>query len=129
MALTNADYQDMQGLLRYGYSRLSEACFLLLRINDPVAAGRWLETAPVTTAEERNPPPEQALQVAFTHEGIRKLGLPGDQLDGFSMEFITGMCGDENRSRCLGDVGENSPEYWEWGGPTSGPDMVALIYA
>lgn len=129
MGLSNADYRDMQGLLRYGYGRLTEASFLLLRINDAVASGRWLETAPVTTAEEQNPPPVKALQVALTYEGLRKLGLPEAQLSGFSAEFISGMCGDKNRSRRLGDVGESSPEYWQWGGTSSLPDLVAMIYA
>jgi len=102
MALTNADYRDMQGLLRYGYGRLTESCFLLLRIDDSVAAGHWLETAPVTTAEEQNPPPTRALQVALTHEGLRRLGVSDEVLKGFSAEFLSGMSGDENRSRRLG---------------------------
>ena len=129
MALTNADYRDIQGLLRYGYGRLAEACFLLLRIDDPAAASRWLEAAPVTTAEEQNPPPVRALQLAFTCEGLRKLGISEDQLNNFSAEFISGMSGDENRSRRLGDVGASSPEYWQWGGPADVPDLVAMIYA
>jgi deferrochelatase/peroxidase EfeB len=129
MAFTNADYRDTQGLLRYGYARLTEACFLLLRIEDAVAAGHWLENAPVTTAEEQKPPPTRALQVAFTCEGLRKLGLPDDLLDGFSAEFLSGMSGDENRSRRLGDVGANAPEYWQWGGAGDVPDLVALLYA
>jgi len=129
MALTNADYRDLQGLLRYGYGRLTESCFLLLRIDDSVAAGHWLETAPVTTAEEQNPPPIRALQVALTYEGLRKLGISDDVLKGFSAEFISGMSGDENRSRRLGDEGASAPKDWQWGGPGSVPDMVAIIYA
>lgn len=129
MAFTNADYCDTQGLLRYGYARLTEACFLLLRIEDAAAAGHWLETAPVTTAEEQKPPPTRALQVAFTCEGLRKLGLPEDLLNGFSAEFLSGMSGDENRSRRLGDIGANAPEYWQWGGASDVPDLVALLYA
>lgn len=129
MAFTNADYRDMQGLLRFGYVRLTEACFLLLRIEDAAAAGHWLEHAPVTTAEEQKPPPERALQIALTCEGLRKLRLPEDLLSGFSAEFLSGMSGDENRSRRLGDVGENAPSYWKWGGSDSVPDLVVLLYA
>ena len=129
MAFTNADYRDTQGLLRFGYVRLTEACFLLLRIEDAAAAGRWLDNAPVTTAEEQKPPPERALQIGLTCEGLRKLGLPDDLLNGFSAEFLSGMSGDENRSRRLGDVGANAPEYWQWGGAGDVPDLVALLYA
>jgi deferrochelatase/peroxidase EfeB len=69
------------------------------------------------------------LQVALSFEGLRKLGLAEGVLSEFSAEFISGMAGDENRSRRLGDVGANSPEYWRWGGPASVPDLVAMIYA
>ena len=61
--------------------------------------------------------------------GLRKLALDETILDGFSAEFLSGMCGDENRSRRLGDVGANSPEGWLWGWPDSVPDMMAMIYA
>ena len=60
----------MQGLLRFGYGKLTAACFLLLRIDDAVAAARWLAQAPVSTAEVQSPPPTRALQVAFTEHGI-----------------------------------------------------------
>jgi deferrochelatase/peroxidase EfeB len=129
MAVTNADYRDMQGLLRFGYARLTEACFLLLGIEDAAAAGHWLESAPVTTAEEQKPPPTRALQIALTCEGLRKLGLPDDLLNDFSAEFLSGMSGDENRSHRLGDVGASAPAYWQWGATGDVPDLVALLYA
>jgi deferrochelatase/peroxidase EfeB len=129
MAFANADYRDMQGLLRFGHVRLTEACFLLLRIEDAAAAGHWLESAPVTTAEVQHPLPTRALQIAFTCEGLRKLGLPDDLLNAFSAEFLSGMSGDENRARRLGDVGANASAYWQWGGAADVPDAVALLYA
>ena len=129
MAFTQADYQDMQGLLRFGYGALTEACFLLLRIEDAAAAGLWLEGAPMATAEVQIPPPAQALQLAFTCEGLRKLRVAEETVNGFSAEFLSGMAGDENRSRRLGDIGESAPQHWQWGGPGNVPDMVAMIYA
>ena len=45
------DFADIQGLVRFAHARLSEACFLLLRIVDRRAAGAWLAAAPVTTAD------------------------------------------------------------------------------
>jgi deferrochelatase/peroxidase EfeB len=129
MAFTNADYRDTQGLLRFGYARLTEACFLLLRIEDASAAGHWLESAPITTAEEQKPPPVRALQIALTCEGLRTLGVPDDLLSDFSAEFLSGMSSDENRSRRLGDVGASAPAYWQWGGAGGVPDLVALLYA
>jgi len=129
MPLANANYADMQGILRFGYSKLTAACFLLLRIDDAPSARRWLSNAPVASAEVQNPPPTRTLQIAFTSQGLSKLGIPDAILNGFSAEFISGIVGDDNRSRRLGDVGPNAPEQWIWGGYNSVPDAVAMIYA
>lgn len=127
--LSNADYGDIQGLLRFGYSRLTAACFLLMRIDDAASACRWLANAPLSSAEAQSPPPSRALQIAFTYQGLSKLGVPDEILKGFSTEFLSGMVSDDNRSRRLGDVGPNAPERWFWGAPASVPDAVAMIYA
>jgi deferrochelatase/peroxidase EfeB len=129
MAVSSADYDDMQGLLRFGYGRLTEACFLLLRVQNAAAAGSWLENAPVATAKELSTAPERALQLAFTSNGLRKLNMDEQVLSGFSAEFLAGMTGDANRSRRLGDTGANDPKYWEWGGEGKLPDAIAMIYA
>jgi deferrochelatase/peroxidase EfeB len=127
--LSNADFSDMQGLLRFGYGKLTRACFLLLRIDNPVATSRWLEQAPVATAEVQNPPPSRALQIAFTVQGLKTLQLSEKIISDFSAEFISGMAGEDNRSRRLGDVGPNSPDNWLWGSSTLLPDIAVLIYA
>lgn len=129
MAVSSVDYDDIQGLLRFGYGRLTEACFLLLRIQNAAAAGAWLEGATVATSKEMSSPPERSLQLAFTSKGLRKLGVNEQVMKGFSAEFLGGMSGDDNRSRRLGDTGANAPEYWQWGGPESVPDVIAMIYA
>jgi len=123
------DYADIQGLVRFGYGALTEASFLLLRIRDAAAARSWLASAPVSNAVALAQAPDTALQVAFTCEGLRALGLNKDVLAGFSAEFYSGMSGDESRSRRLGDVGANSPQYWEWGGQNKEPHLVVMLYA
>ena len=119
----------MQGLLRFGYGKLTQACFLLLRIDNPIAASMWLERAPIASAEIQNPPPSRALQIAFTVQGLKTLGLPEKIISGFSAEFISGMASEDNRSRRLGDVGANSPDKWLWGSSDLLPDIALLIYA
>jgi len=127
--ITNVEFSDVQGLLRFGYGKLTGACFLLLRIEDPAAAAGWLAEAPVSTAEVKSPPPERALQLAFTSQGLKRLGLSSEILDGFSAEFISGMAGEDNRSRRLGDTADSSPSKWQWGSSNTSLDMVAMIYA
>ena len=46
----------------------------------------------------------------------------------FSNEFVAGMT-TPHRTRILGDVGENAPEQWDWGGPAAPVDAVLLLYA
>jgi deferrochelatase/peroxidase EfeB len=123
------DFSDVQGLAVFGYGKLTEACYLLLRIRDAAAARSWLLSAPVSDAEYRQTPPETALQVAFTATGLRALGLSVSTIAGFSAEFVDGMAGDANRSRRLGDVGQNDPSSWLWGGPGKDPDLVVMLFA
>jgi deferrochelatase/peroxidase EfeB len=129
MSTATADFSDIQGLVRFGYGSLTEASFLLLRIHSDAAARSWLATAPVTTAEQLSKPPQRALQVAFTREGLEALGVEEDLLSGFSPEFLSGMAGQESRSRRLGDVAANAPQSWQWGGPGNVPHLLLLLYA
>ena len=123
------DYRDVQGLVRFGYNRMTEASFFLLAIRDPATARAWLSTAPVADAAERRPPPATAMQVAFTADGLRTLGVPVDAMEGFAPEFLSGMAAEESRSRRLGDVGVSAPSRWRWGGPGRVPHLLALLYA
>ncbi len=114
---------DIQGLVLHGYKVMDAACFLLLKIEDPVQARRWLrETLPyVTTAADKTS--EQlsqwttCLNLALTWSGLKALGLPATALETFPAEFREGMSA---RADVLGDTGESAPEDWEFGG-ASGP--------
>jgi len=122
-------FADVQGILRFAHRHLTEASFVLLRIADAAAARAWLRTAPVTSAATGTPLPDTAMHVAFTSEGLRRLGLPDDLIAGFSDEFIQGMAGDDDRSRRLGDVGANSPQHWRWGRAGDVPHVLVMLYA
>ena len=118
---------DVQGLFARGYGDLKSAAFLLLKIEDAAAARRWLgETAVTITREDRRP--EHALNVAFTSSGLARLGLPADAVAMFSNEFVAGMT-TPHRTRILGDLDENAPERWDWGGPAAPVDAMLLLYA
>jgi deferrochelatase/peroxidase EfeB len=127
------DRRDVQGLAAYGYGKLTEAYYLLLRIRNAAAARSWIGSAMdlnwVSTAEERKPGPETALQIAFTSAGMQALGLPKRVIAGFSTEFIYGMGADANRSRRLGDIGKSDPVHWCWGGPDKAVDLVVMLFA
>src|SRR6187401_3149547 len=127
MRLMDEDYRDIQGLVRFGYRHLPSARFQLLTLVDLPAARAWLSEAPVTNAV-KGPRPDAALHVAFSYEGLRKLGGRPDTLAQFPYEFKSGMT-EPSRSRRLGDVGDNDPNRWQWGGPGNVPDVLVMLYA
>ncbi|HEX5320367.1 MAG TPA: hypothetical protein VFW46_14485 [Stellaceae bacterium] len=122
-------FDDIQGLVRFGHGHLSDASFLLLRIEDPAAARAWLAAAPVTSAEEKQPLPEAVLHIAVTSSGLSRLGFSEAALAGFSDEFLSGMAGEDNRSLRLGDVAASAPSYWDWGAAGREPDLLVMLYA
>lgn len=127
-ALNMVDFSDVQGLLRFGYKRMTRASYALLRVKDAAAARAWLRAAPVNNAVALETPPSTALHLAFSAPGLRALGLPESVIEGFSHAFRGGMA-QENRSRELGDVGADAPENWHWGGPGREAHLVAMFFA
>ena len=57
MTSADVDEADVQGIVRFGHGKLTEACFLLLQIADRPAARSWLATAKITSAAD---PPSPA---------------------------------------------------------------------
>ncbi len=128
MSEKKIDFADVQGLVRFGYGKMKEASYALLRVKNPEAARSWLRTAPITSAVTMNPPPTTAMQVALTASGLEAIGLTASVLAQFSPEFLTGMT-EESRSRRLGDVGNNAPEKWEWGYESTVPHLIVMFFA
>lgn len=123
------EFEDVQGILRFSHNHLKSAGFLLLRVTDPGAAKAWLATAPVTNAAAVDPPPNRALQIALTCEGLKALNVTDSIIQGFSVEFVAGMHGDENRSLRLGDIGDSAPAKWLWGAEQNLPHILIMLYA
>ena len=117
-----------------GYAHLPYAKYVLLRIDKPDEVRAWLaELIPLVTDARPSPRGNHpAVNVAFTHSGLRELGLPESVLDGFPLPFQEGMAPAElkHRSRALGDVGKNDPANWCWGGTTgTRVDLLVMVYA
>ncbi len=124
------EYDDIQGLVRYGHGHLSDSCFLLLQIQQADAARQWLEAAPVTSAATSESPPDFALQVAFSAPGLIALGVPESVIAEFDLPWQQGMSGNSGRSRRLGDVGASDPTHWDWGGESAtAPHVLLLLYS
>ena len=126
--MSQVDYADVQGLVRFGYGHMTSASYALVRVKNTAAAKAWLRSAPVTTAVAVKPPPKTALNIAFTAPGLRALGVSEAVLAGFSHEFRGGMA-QESRARQLGDVGTNAPSNWTWGSHEREPHALVMFFA
>src|SRR2546423_1278123 len=135
---SEVDKSDVQGLVRTGFGDMIQGCYYVLTIENAAAARAWLRgvegkinnaVGPSAKAPGDEWQTECAMQVAFTHDGLQKLGVPKSADDGFSVEFIAGMAAEANRSRRLGDVGKNAPEGWAWGGPGKVPDILVMLFS
>jgi deferrochelatase/peroxidase EfeB len=128
-AASIVDYEDVQGILRFGHGQMIRACFYALQIQDAPDARDWLRQAAVTTAVTHKPLPVSALQVALTARGMKALGVPDEIVTSFSPEFVTGMAADPSRTRRLGDVGNSAPSRWRWGAGERTPDLLVMLFA
>src|SRR6478672_5221290 len=126
--MSQVDYADVQGLVRFGYGYMTSASYVLVRVKNADAAKAWLRSAPITTAAAVKPPPKTALNIAFTAPGLRALGISESTIDCFSHEFRGGM-GQESRARQLGDVGKDAPSNWTWGSYGREPHAVVMFFA
>jgi len=103
------------------------ATYIALRIDDRSAGRELMRRASqaVTSAANPNSPlADTWVSIALTYQGLKALGVPEESLDSFSWEFQQGMAA---RAEELGDVGENSPEYWEK--PLGSSDVHVVIAA
>ncbi len=141
---TTLNLNEIQGIILGGYDHLKTSRYLFLQIEDVTQAKGWLASIHelVATAahwpkdsDGKHKKPEHRLNIAFTHEGLEKLGVP---TEGFSVEFCQGMAGPNHpgsqtqvdRSKRLGDTGANAPQNWEFGGPFNPPiHMLLLLFA
>ncbi|HTN89870.1 MAG TPA: hypothetical protein VL242_39615 [Sorangium sp.] len=127
-ATQTLDFDDIQGIVLYGYGRLPFVRYVFLSIEDADRARAWLELAAgeVTSARTvKSPGAATTLHLAFTVDGLRALGFAEDELTTFPTAFTQGMTA-PYRSRLLGDYAANDPDNWQFGGPKT-PTIHALL--
>jgi Dyp-type peroxidase family len=85
--------------------------------------------------EEGEPDGAGVVNLALTAPGLQKFGVEDPELAQFDSAFREGMAPPpgshtSRRSNLLGDIGNNSPEHWEWGGWNGEIiDGVLLLFA
>ncbi|HEX6242248.1 MAG TPA: Dyp-type peroxidase, partial [Polyangiales bacterium] len=82
-------------------------------------------TTAVTGARDQDRP-DPLINVAFSYAGLRALGVDQDLCDGFSTAFVQGSS-HPDRARINGDVNQDAPTHWDWGGSEETQVHVALL--
>jgi Dyp-type peroxidase family len=128
--MSTLELQDIQGIIVRGYSNLEAACFVLLSIQNAIATRNWLGSLADRLQNGHDRPSETCLNLAFTYDGLKALGLDQTTLETFSTEFREGMT-QPYKSRVLGDHGDNAPVLWDWGGGVHSPPIhiLLMVYA
>ena len=124
--------EDVQrGIVEAHAVRLTHGCALLITVTDAVSAAGFLARLCtwVTRATVAEPPDGIYVNVAFSHTGLKRLGLTEAHLEAFPVEFREGM---EARAGLLGDVRGNHPGHWSlplrnWPAPISVNGLAARV--
>jgi Dyp-type peroxidase family len=102
-------------LMRYGRH-------IFLKFVDGDKARAWLrEMVKRVNARQVEHGTRFTVNIAFTYEGLKALGLSQSSLDSFPQAFRVGARG---RAELVGDIGPHAPENWEGG--LGGPDIHAM---
>jgi Dyp-type peroxidase family len=101
------DPAKLQSHILGSHERMTHGCVVLLRIRNREAAITHVHTL----AALCGPVPASGIGylIAFTHAGLKALGIAAQRLDAFPQEFVDGM---EARCALLGDVRGNHPDRW-----------------
>lgn len=117
------DLHDIQGNIIKGYGRYGfpKARYVFFEIKDPGRGREFLKKVIplVTTSEswenfgksqDASKVPNVTTNIAFSYQGLKKLGLPRQSLQSFPTDFAMGM---KERRDILGDDGVSAPENWD----------------
>ena len=125
--MSDLEAHDIQGLVLFAYAKLKHARYLHVSFEGGARVAQWLAELrqEVHGALRSSWHHEERVHVAFTHDGLRMLGLAKSELDSFPRELQQGM-GNPLRARVLGD----EPDDWEFGAPRHAClHALLLLYA
>ena len=138
----DTDRSQIQGFVTSGYGHMVFTAYLFLRLREESevarrGASQWLggllEADQITTARtwrvRKGKPkakPDWAVNVAFTHAGLKAWGLDEGTLNSFSPEFVEGAAAPK-RAEVLGDTGDSAPKHWEFGGRRDGQGAIHCV--
>jgi Dyp-type peroxidase family len=122
---------DIQGFIMRTYAMPALRIFVLA-VDRRAAAGRVLTSLvdgsgplAVTSAATWQSKPDSCVNIAFTHDGLRALGVSEPSLNSFPAEFAAGAVA---RAERIGDTGASAPSRWK-GGLAGGVHALVFLFA
>ncbi len=136
VALPNTIKRDIQSFITSGLNHIYHSVYLFLQIDDKAKVKQWLKdihddilSAESWRGDDQKSPkvaPTEIVNIAFTVDGLKALGLPDEVITTFAVEFQQGMTSGQ-RPLMLGDTQESAPEHWDVGNPKDAPINILLI--
>ena len=107
---------DIQGFILRTYA-MPALRVIALKVEQRAAAGELVgaiagadrSLPQITSAAVWTVKPEVAVNIGFTHAGLRALGLPDETTQTLPEEFVDGAV---NRAARVGDTADSAPERW-----------------
>lgn len=129
---TDLPLDDIQGIVLDDYFEQRYSYFLPLRIKRAAKARKWLAESvdKLTSAEVARSEPGRDggfFNVAFSHEGLKKLGILRELGNAFPSAFVEDS-DTPGRARILGDLGANHRDNWLWGSRDNPVHLILLVY-
>jgi Dyp-type peroxidase family len=104
------DEHEVQGGILTPFGGIRQGALLLMTVRDADAARKFVELLDLHFEGDGDAPIGGFFRtIAFTQNGLERIGLDPDVLKYFPKEFREGM---EQRSGLLGDMRENHPRRW-----------------
>lgn len=127
--MESLELSEIQGFLVREYSEMACSKYFLLQVVDAVKTKKFFESFSDRTTNVENTTGEIYLNIGFTSNGLRALGLKEKNLESFTREFREGMV-TPHRQRLLGDYDSSDPSHWNWGGSSNERiDIIVLLFA
>ncbi len=120
------ELSDIQGYIVRGYKHMMYSRYVLLNITDPASAKKFILEQSEHIMSVAGYSDTNCLNIAFTAEGLRALGLKEPNIQNFTREFREGMT-TPHRQRLLGDFDSSAPTEWIWGGPNNEAVHILLM--
>ncbi|MFB8331536.1 Dyp-type peroxidase [Bacillus wiedmannii] len=127
--LDKSDLKDIQAIVLNDRPSPYVGAYIIIRIEEKKDAIKMLKTiaTDITAADyEKSTSKDLWVNIAFTYEGLKKIGISEESLNSFSPEFKEGMA---SRANILNDVANSAPNTWEIPFGTKDIHIALVIFA